>query len=94
MIGQIGVHGDDLAVHGTEERADRLDRLDLAELIAGGHRRADFRQFHVHQVGELFECERRNAHRGHFAAILLGDVRPFVCFGKQEVLGFHVPFLR
>ncbi len=72
---------DDLAVDGRVELADRLRRLDLADDLAGGDRRAGLRQVDEHDVTELVGGVGGDADRGDVAV----DGDPLVLGGVLQV---------
>ena len=81
----VSLIGDDLAVDRRIEIADRLDRLDLAEAVAGEDVVADVGQLDVDHVGELLDGKLRDAERAG-AAFQAG---PFMRLGVAQVLGVH-----
>ena len=96
IIDQIGVDGDNFAVHGAIQIAYGLDRLDFAEGLACADLAADFGQRHEDQVGEDFEGKGGDSDGGSFPAGGAGlDVGPFMRFGIQQLLRIHFlfPFL-
>ena len=81
---------DDLAVDRAVKIADRLDRFDLAERLAGLDLPAHRGQLDVDQVGEDFQGEGREPHDGDLADRRIGlNADPFVRLGVQTV-GSHV----
>ncbi len=53
-------------------------------------------KFHVHQVGQLLDGERRDADRGDLDAALILDVDPLVRFAVQQLFWLHncIPYSR